>query len=98
AFRVGQGYLLRGWALAMQEDAAAGIALIRQGLAATAGMGLKLYRPYLLTLLAEAYGQAGQPEAGLTVLDEALALLAPTGGRWWEAEVWRLKGELLLRL
>jgi predicted ATPase/DNA-binding winged helix-turn-helix (wHTH) protein len=98
AYRVDQGNLLRGWALAMQEDAATGIALIRQGLVAAAGMSFNLYRPYFLTLLAEAYGQAGQPEAGLTVLDEALTVVATTEERWWEAEVWRLKGELLLRL
>jgi predicted ATPase len=60
--------------------------------------GLKLYRPSLLALLAETYGQAGQPEAGLTVLDEALTLVEATEERWWEAEVYRLKGELLLRL
>jgi predicted ATPase len=97
-FRLGQGHLLQGWALAMQEDADAGITLIRQGFTMTEGMGLKLYRPYFLALLAEAYGQAGQPESGLTVLEEALTLVEATDERWWEAEVYRLKGELLLRL
>jgi predicted ATPase len=97
-FRLGQGHLLQGWALAIQEDADAGIALIRQGFTMTEGVGLKLYRPYFLALLAEAYGQAGQPEVGLTCLDQALTLVEATEERWWEAEVWRLKGELLLRL
>jgi predicted ATPase len=50
----------------------------------------------LLALLAEAYDQAGQPEIGLTVLDEALTLVAATEERWWEAELYRLQGELLL--
>ena len=58
-------------------------------------MGSSCYRPYFLALLAEAYGQAGQPEAGLTVLAEALTLVATTEERWWEAEVYRLQGELL---
>jgi predicted ATPase len=49
-------------------------------------------------LLAEAYGQAEQPEVGLPVLDEALTLVEATEERWWEAEVYRLKGELLLQL
>ena len=62
------------------------------------GMSFNLYRPYFLSLLAEAYTQAGQPEAGLTMLDEALTAVATTEERWWEAEVYRLKGELLLRL
>ena len=61
-------------------------------------MGLKLLRPYWLALLAEAYGQAGQPEAGLQVLAEAVTLVATTEERWWEAEVSRLQGELLLQL
>jgi predicted ATPase len=49
-------------------------------------------------LLAEASGQAGQPEAGLTVLAEALTLVAATEERWWEAELHRLQGVLLLQL
>ena len=60
--------------------------------------GQQLYRPYQLALLAEAYGQAGQPEAGLTCLAEAVTRVAATEERWWEAEVYRLQGELLLRL
>jgi predicted ATPase len=96
--RIEQGRILQGWALAMQGDAAAGVAHLQQGLVALQGMGLKLYHPYYLALLAEAYGQAGQPEAGLTVLDEALMLIATTEERWWEADVYRLQGELLLQL
>jgi predicted ATPase len=96
--RVELGRILRGWALAMQGDAAAGVTHIHQGLGAVQGTGLKLYRPYFLTLLAEAYGQAGQPEAGLAVLAEALTLVAATEERWWEAEVYRLQGALLLQL
>ena len=38
----------------------------------------------------------GQPEAGLTVLAEALTLVDTTGERWYEPELYRLKGELLL--
>jgi hypothetical protein len=47
-------------------------------LEAAQSRGLKLYRPYYLALLAEASGQAGQPEAGLPVLAEALTLVATT--------------------
>jgi predicted ATPase len=54
-------------------------------------------RPYYLALLAEAYGKSGQAEEGLDVLAEALAVVAKTGECWWEAELYRLKGELLLR-
>ena len=96
--RVAQGRLLRGWALAMQGDAATGMAQITQGWEAVQRTGQQLYRPYVLALLAEAYGQAGQPEAGLTCLAEAVTRVAATEERWWAAEVSRLQGELLLRL
>jgi predicted ATPase len=52
---------------------------------------------HYLALLAEAYGTMGQPEAGLTVLTEALALVDTMGVRFMEAELYRLKGELLLQ-
>ena len=39
----------------------------------------------------------GQPEVGLTALAEALTLVDTTGERWYEAEIYRLKGELLLQ-
>ena len=98
-FWVEQGRILRGWALAMQGAAAAGVAQIRQGLAAhDRGWVPQLGRPAILALLAEAYGQAGQPEVGLRVLAEALTLVATTEARWWEAELHRLQGALRLQL
>jgi predicted ATPase len=96
--RVEQGRILLGWALAMRGDAAAGVQQILQGLAAHRNIEGPHGRPYRLSLLAEAYGQAGQAEAGLQVLDEALTLVATTEERWWEAELHRLKGALLLLL
>jgi predicted ATPase len=98
AHRLERARLLHGWVLAMQGEAARGVAQIRQGVAATQGGGLKLLHPYFLALLAEAYGQDLQPEAGLQVLAEAVTLMATTEERWWEAEVYRLQGELLRQL
>ena len=69
---------------------------MRQGLAAYRATGAELGRPYFLALLAEAYGKVGQAEEGLTVLAEALALVDKTGERFYEAELYRLKGELTL--
>ncbi len=48
------------------------------------------------SVLAEAYGKAGQVEEGLSVLAEALAFVDKTGERYYEAELYRLKGELTL--
>ena len=59
--------------------------------------GQRLDRPYYLALLAEAYGKVGQTEEGLTVLAEALAVVDKTGERCYEAELYRLKGELTLQ-
>src|SRR6266436_1960768 len=86
--------MLRGWALAAQGQAEEGIAQIRQGLTTYQATGAELICPYWLALLAEAYGKGGQAEEGLAVLAEALAAVEKTGERWWEAELYRLKGEL----
>jgi predicted ATPase len=95
--RADQGRILQGWALAMQGEAAAGVALLRQGLASP-DVGPTLLRPHWLALLAEAYGRAGQPEAGLQVLAEAVTRMATTEMRWSEAEMSRLQGVLRLQL
>jgi class 3 adenylate cyclase/predicted ATPase len=92
-----RGALLHGWALAHQGQAQAGIEQINQGLTAYRTTGGEIGRPYLLALLAEAHGTLGQPEGGLKVLTEALALVDKTGERWYEPELYRLKGILLLQ-
>ena len=58
--------------------------------------GAEFQRPHFLTLLAEASGLLGQPEGGLAALDEALTLVEKTGERYYEAELHRQRGELLL--
>jgi len=50
----------------------------------------------MLALLAEAYGGLGQAEKGLALLAEALAVVNNSRERHWEAELYRLRGELLL--
>jgi predicted ATPase len=90
------GTILRGWALTVQGEGAEGIAQMRQGLAAYRATGAQVDRPYFLALLADAYGEVGQPEEGLTLLVETLAIVDNSGQRNWEAELYRCKGELLL--
>ena len=67
-----------------------------QGLAARQATGAELTRPYFLALLAEMYGELGQAEEGLNALGEALAAVHKSGERHWEAELYRLRGQLLL--
>jgi predicted ATPase len=94
-----RGTVLRGWALAQQGEAQAGIEQITQGLSVFQATRGEATRPGFLSLIAEAYGMMGQPEAGLTVLTEALtlALAETTGERWYTPELYRLKGALLLQ-
>jgi TOMM system kinase/cyclase fusion protein len=96
-FWVAFGAILRGWALAHQGQAQEGIEQLHQGLIAFRATGAELHRPYYLALLAEVHGTIGQPDAGLTVLTEAQTFAETTGERWYEAELFRLKGELLLQ-
>jgi predicted ATPase/class 3 adenylate cyclase len=88
---------LWGWALAACGHGEAGLTQIRQALAADRSMGAMRDRPYTLALYAEALAQGGQTTEGLEALAEALALLATSGVRWWEAELHRLRGELVLQ-
>ena len=81
----------------MQGEAAAGVTHLRQALASP-DVGPESLRSHWLATLAEAYGRAEQPQAGLQVLAEAVTLMATTAMRWWEAEVYRLQGALLLQL
>jgi class 3 adenylate cyclase/predicted ATPase len=89
--------ILQGWILTQQDEPEAGIVQIHQGLVAWRAMGGKLALPYLLGLLAEAHGNAGQAAEGLRVLGEALAIVDESGERRFAAELHRLKGELLLQ-
>jgi predicted ATPase len=97
AHLLADGTIFQGWALAEQGQAEEGIAQIRQGLTAYRATGAEVGRPYFLALLAEAYRKVGQPEEGLNMLAEALAIVNKNGERFYEAELYRLKGELVLQ-
>jgi len=94
---VGPGTFWRGWALAVQGQGEEGVVQMQQGLAARQATGNMVSRAEYLALLAEAEGRIGQTEAGLCRLAEALAAMAKTGSRYDEAELYRIKGKLLLQ-
>ena len=73
-----------------------GIAQMREGMAALQSVGVRCYLPGTLCTLAEAQAKAGHPGEGLTTLAEVLALVEGTDERHWEAELYRLRAELLL--
>ena len=86
----------QGVALAAQGQSEEGIALIRQGHTAYQANGTTTGEPYYRLLLAEAYSEAGQAERGVQVMREALAAFDQAEDRLYEAEVYRLKGKVLL--
>jgi adenylate cyclase len=89
--------IVRGWARAELGRAEEGVGQIREAIAAlSAGPG-EFWRTYHLAQLAEAYGKADRIGEGLATIAEALDFIQQNGERWWEAEIVRLRGELLLR-
>jgi adenylate cyclase len=86
----------QGWALAEEGQVEEGIPQMRACLAAQRAIGSEIARPNFLALLAEGLLEAGEVEDGLTVVAEALEVSSRNGDRFYDAELYRLKGELLL--
>ena len=93
----GSGTIMGGWALAAQGRVEAGMAQIHRGLVTFRATGAEVQQPSWLALLAETCWWAGQAAHGLNAVAEALAIMDKTGERYYEAELYRLKGELLLQ-
>jgi predicted ATPase len=88
---------LRGCAMAAQGHHEHGIAQIQEGFAATRATGSELGRPRDLSWLAEACMEAGRLDDGLNAVTEALTAADEHEIRNNEPDLWRLKGELLLK-
>jgi predicted ATPase len=91
------GTILAGWAEARLGQWDSGAARIRRGIAAYLANGAAMMHPYFLGLLAEALDAGGQIDEGLEVLSRALSIVDETGEQFYEAELHRLRGELLLK-
>jgi class 3 adenylate cyclase/predicted ATPase len=96
-FWVAGGTIVRGWALAAQGQAVEGISQMRQGIAAWRALGASVVLTTYLATLAEVCGQVGQLGDAQHLLIEAQTLVDTTGERYWEAEVYRLQGALLMQ-
>ncbi len=88
--------IIRGGDLVAEGRGAEGIDAIRRGLAEREAIGTGIAQTRWLAELAEAYRDVGQPRQALAVVTEALRVVRRTGERYWEAEIWRLAGELTL--
>jgi predicted ATPase len=84
-----------GWALTHRDQIREGIALMSEGLNAIWAVGMEVQGPYQLAQLAEAYKRMNDTPTSLRCLGEAVARAEATGERWYEAELYRLKGDLL---
>ena len=91
------GTILQGWARAGLGEGKAAIAQIHQGITFYRSTGSELWLTYILALQAEACGKVNQTEEGLATIAEALALVETNAERLYEAELYRLKGQLVLQ-
>lgn len=92
-----EGAIFRGWLKIKKGDLAKGIPLLRSGAEAYRATGSEAWVPYFLSLLATAYSIGGHIEEGVTLLDDALRIVERIGERWLKAELYRQKGQFLLR-
>ena len=87
----------RGWSISQDGQIEEGLQQIQEGLSIYQKTGAEAGLPYHQSLLAEIYGRCGQAEEGLQVLNASLRMIEKTGERFYEAEIHRLKGKLLLQ-
>ena len=80
----------------LHDPDAAAIARLREAIESFEQTGARVRLPYYLALLADAHLRAGEAEAGLDVVEAALSCGRETNERWWDAELHRLRGELML--
>jgi predicted ATPase len=94
---VAVGKMLQGWTRVVQEQGEEGVEQLRQGSTDALATGAAVLRVTFFTVLAEVYGKVGQVDEGLGILTEAQAAVDESGQHPHETELYRLKGELLLR-
>jgi predicted ATPase len=96
AYWLAWGTILRGWSLAKQGQGREGVSQIEEGLAIHKETEGALARPYFLALEAEANLEIAKTKEGLRAIDEAIEITNKNEERFFEGELHRLKGELLL--
>jgi tetratricopeptide (TPR) repeat protein len=94
-FQRAMALMWRGWCLAALGRAGEGIPLVSAGVAGWKDVGFIIWRPCVLTLLGDACRMAGQWRAALEHFAEARCLAEETGDQWYQAETFRLRGEVL---
>jgi predicted ATPase len=95
---LGTGTFFHGWTIAKSGEIELGIAEMHRGLSLKRSTGAEIKVPYYLGVLGTAYARVGRPIEALPLLAEAFDRVEKTEERWFEAELHRRKGEVLLRL
>jgi predicted ATPase/class 3 adenylate cyclase len=95
-FWLAVGQIHQGSARHRQQQDKKHVEQMREGISTYQATGAAMGWPYYLAHLAEAYGREGQAKEGLRLLEEALDIVHSSGESFYEAELYRLKGELLL--
>jgi tetratricopeptide (TPR) repeat protein len=88
--------MLQGWALVMQGQNES-IKQMRQAFQDYEAIDGRVGRPYFLGILAEALGQIGKFSEAQEELAEAFQTVEKTGERFYEAELYRISGDLVLK-
>jgi class 3 adenylate cyclase/predicted ATPase len=96
-FWIGWAEIMQGWAWAAGGRHEEGVAQMRLGLEHWDAVGSELGNPYFLSLLSSALADAGELEEAEHALAEAVAVAERNSEGWWDAELGRMRGELLLR-
>jgi predicted ATPase len=90
------GLMLRGWARGEIGEGEAGLADIEASIIALEQTGTLIWMQFAKFLLAKALAKAGQPDRAIKIVDDIIAEISATSGRWYEAEVIRLRGDLVI--
>jgi predicted ATPase len=89
--------ILEGWLIGKKGNPDRAITQIKKGLEDIKSVGVFIVRSHFLGILAETYSDVGQYELALSTIDEALGVMEETNERIWESDLYRIKGELLIR-
>ena len=95
---LGMATILKGWALTCAGEPERGIDQMNQGLTIYRTTAAETWVPYFLALLADTCRELHRPAEGLRLLADALERVRRTRERWFEAELHRLRGEMLLHI
>jgi predicted ATPase len=91
------GTIYRGWGKVMSGDVAEGMSLLRSGSSAYSATGADARISFHIALLANACEIAGQVEEALSLVGDAMQIAERIGERWFAAELYRHKGQLMLQ-